>query len=297
MTQQAWFESARGALESRLRHWAGVFCAGVPSVLQQAWGHLLLASGKRLRPLLTLAASTAVSGECFPPLVAVDVACAVEMLHTYSLIQDDLPCMDNDDLRRGLPSTHKQHGEAVALLASDALLTNAVQVILTSEFSDAQRVYILRVLMDAVGTQGMLLGQFRDIVLNLGGASLEEVTTLHRQKTGALIRAAVVAGALAAGATEAQCAQLDRFADALGMAFQVMDDVLDVTGKSGVLGKTPGKDKKLGKTTFVDLFGTQGARNVASEQLQQALEAIQTWDISAIGPLRALAAMTVDRTA
>jgi len=215
-----------------------------PETINEAMRYSLLAGGKRIRPLLCLAACEMVGGD---PAVAMPTACALEMIHTMSLIHDDLPSMDNDDFRRGKPTCHKVYGEEIAILAGDALLSRSFEYIARATVGvPAERV--LRVICDvgkAVGSEGLVAGQVVDIQMegNGGqGAGLQTLQYIHAHKTGALLEAAVVAGAVLGGADEAQVQRLGRYAQNIGLAFQVVDDILDVTATSEELGKTAGKD-------------------------------------------------------
>lgn len=285
-------QSTKTEFEIHLHKWAGSFQSGTPPFLYDAFAYSLLAPGKRLRPLLVLAAAHAVGQ---PSAGIWDVACAIEMVHAYSLVQDDLPCMDNDDLRRGQPSTHKKFGETVALLASDALFSSAIQCILDADFASETKIEILREIMEAIGMRGMLAGQVQDVAKTQQPASLQALIQMHRAKTGALIRAAVLCGARLASATPAQTTALAAYAEAIGLAFQVMDDVLDTASDSAQLGKTPGKDKQLEKFTFVDALGIAQAKEFAEKQIQSALLQITSFDHSA-DPLRQMANQMVFRS-
>ncbi|HEY7512833.1 MAG TPA: farnesyl diphosphate synthase [Vicinamibacteria bacterium] len=247
-----------------------------PDTIHRAVRYSLFAGGKRIRPLLVLAAGEAVGGvldELMP------LACAVEMIHTYSLVHDDLPAMDDDDLRRGKPTSHKVFGEAVAILAGDALLTRAFHLMaeVPSSWDDVRvrrRLRAAAVLGEACGTTGLIGGQVTDLESEgraIGAAGLER---LHRAKTGALLSACVRGGAILGGAGEEDLAHLGRCASALGLAFQVVDDVLDATEGAERLGKTAGKDAAASKATYVSVHGLERARAIAAELRAEALAAL-----------------------
>ncbi len=239
----------------------------------EAMRYSLLAGGKRLRPYLTVAFCCLGGGD---PGVALTLGCALEMVHTYSLIHDDLPAMDNDDLRRGKPTCHRVYGEATAILAGDALLTEAFAVISgCGELSDRARVAAVACLAEAAGQSGMVGGQMMDIAAEEMRLPVEKLCKLQRKKTGALIRAACRLGCIAAGSFEGALRDAaDRYADALGLAFQIVDDILDATGDQEKLGKPIGSDAKEGKTTFYTLLGEKGARAYAARLTEEACAAV-----------------------
>jgi farnesyl diphosphate synthase len=255
----------------------------------------VLDGGTRLRPLLVFAASEAVGGQAEAALRA---ACAVELIHAYSLVHDDLPCMDNDVLRRGKPTVHVRFGEADALLAGDALQALAFELLTPDGDSVAPAVQanLCRLLARAAGSQGMAGGQAIDLAsvgLALDEARLRE---MHRLKTGALLQGSVEMGAACGGAIAAEAlAALRDYGAAIGLAFQVVDDILDVVADSQTLGKTAGKDAASDKPTYVSLLGLDGARAQARELLAQALAALDRSTLADTGALRALAHMVVDR--
>jgi geranylgeranyl diphosphate synthase type II len=267
-----------------------------PATIHRAVRYSLFAGGKRIRPVLVLAAGEAVGGkrEELMPL-----ACAVEMVHTYSLVHDDLPAMDDDDLRRGKPTSHKVFGEAVAILAGDALLTRAFHLLaeVPEGWDDARVRRRLRAaagLGEACGTTGLIGGQVMDLESEGRAIGAGELECLHRAKTGALLSACVRGGAILGGAGEADLQLLSRYASAIGLAFQVVDDVLDATGDAEGLGKTAGKDEAARKATYVSVHGLERARALAAALRQEALEAI-----APLGPrgelLAAIARLIVDR--
>ncbi len=222
----------------------------------------LMGGGKRIRAVLVLAVCDMLDG-CAE--AAEQFAASVEMLHCYSLIHDDLPCMDNDDLRRGKPSCHKAFGESTAMLAGDVLLTEAFNAIAHTKASPEICVRAARALGMGAGSHGMVYGQELDLKYEALAATEEQLRLIHRHKTGALINAAVQMGAAAAQATEQQCRELEAYAYGIGLVFQIVDDVLDVVGTQEQLGKPIGSDSENGKTTFVTLFGTDGAMELAKK--------------------------------
>ncbi len=275
------------ALEAHLER-----CEGAPATLREAMHYSLMAGGKRLRPILALAACEAVGGK---PEEAIDAACAVEFVHTYSLIHDDLPAMDDDDFRRGRPTSHKKFGEAVAILAGDALCAEAFRVAAQNRKGREERVAdVVFELARASGAVGMVGGQVIDIEATGKKISVDELETLHRAKTGELLLVAVRAGARMGGADGSAMARLDAYGRALGLAFQIVDDVLDITADLETLGKDPGSDREAGKTTFVDLLGVDGARARAKTVMDEGLRALEPFGARAEA-LRALARYTVER--
>ncbi|MGH9844609.1 MAG: polyprenyl synthetase family protein [Blastocatellia bacterium] len=243
-----------------------------PSIIHEAMRYSVFAGGKRLRPVLAIAAGGIFDADERELLPA---ACSLEMIHTYSLIHDDLPAMDNDDLRRGRPTNHVIYGEAMAILAGDALLTQAFRVLADYESADAGRKNrVLSEIAQAAGTTRALIGgQVLDIQFEgkpVTGAELEEI---HRAKTGALIRCAVRIGAILGGANERELAALTKYGEKAGLAFQVADDLLDETATSEQLGKTAGKDAASQKATYTALYGIDGAREMADRLCREAIEA------------------------
>lgn len=267
----------------------------VPTVIHRAMRYSVMAGGKRIRPLLCLEAARVIQDDT--PGIA-DAACALEMVHTYSLIHDDLPALDNDDLRRGRPTCHKVFGEAMAILAGDALLTRAFEVLASiPSASFEQRVQMVAELATAGGTLGgMIGGQVLDIEGEGQPPSEELLASIHRAKTGALLRASIRIGAILAGATAEQLDALSRFGEHLGLAFQIVDDILDVEQSSEVLGKTAGKDAAQHKITFPVVYGLEASRAMAAEQRRLGREALEPFGARADG-LRALADLIVNRSA
>ena len=241
-----------------------------PKTIHEAMRYSLFAGGKRLRPALVLAACEAVGGSRED---AAPAACALEMIHTYSLIHDDLPAMDNDDLRRGRPTNHKVYGDAMAILAGDGLLTYAFEVLTHTRRTEAVA-GIVRTIARASGTVGMVGGQVLDIEGEGKPATLQSVQAIHAWKTGALITASCEAGALSGGATQTEYEHLSTFGRKIGLAFQIVDDILDCTASPEALGKTPGKDAKVGKATYPAVMGLEKARIEADNLASQAFEAL-----------------------
>ncbi len=288
----AWSEPLLARVEAALSEWVGV---DAPVQLGDAMRYAVLDGGKRLRPLLVFAASEAVDGDARAALRA---ACSVELIHAYSLVHDDLPCMDNDVLRRGKPTVHVKFGEAGALLAGDALQALAFELLTPDgdAVAPAVQASLCRLLARAAGSQGMAGGQAIDLAsvgLALDEAQLRE---MHRLKTGALLQGSVEMGAACGGPlAPAALAALRDYGAAIGLAFQVVDDILDVVADSQTLGKTAGKDAASDKPTYVSLLGLDGARSQAQELLAQALAALERGTLAETGALRALAHMVVDR--
>lgn len=263
-----------------------------PSTIHRAVRYSLFAGGKRIRPALVLAAGEATGGarsDLMP------LACAVEMIHTYSLIHDDLPAMDNDDLRRGKPTCHKVFGEAIAILAGDALLTRAFHLMSADasaldETRLRRRVAATAILGEACGTTGLIGGQVQDLESEGRAVDPSTLERLHRAKTGALLSACVNGGAVLAGAGADDAGRLARYGAAIGLAFQIVDDVLDATEQAEQLGKTAGKDDAAHKATYVSVHGLDRSRAMARELLLEAHDAIASF-----GPRAALLAGIADR--
>jgi geranylgeranyl diphosphate synthase, type II len=248
-----------------------------PATIHRAMRHSLFAGGKRIRPILCISATAAITDDA--PAATMNAACALEMIHTYSLIHDDLPALDNDDFRRGKPTCHKVFGEAMAILAGDALFTLAVQTLTRIEMADPARVVaLIRELVFASGTvDGMIGGQVTDIESERQPPTPELLDSIHRAKTGALLRASVRMGGIAAGGDAAQIEALSQYGEHAGLAFQIVDDILDVEESSDALGKTAGKDAQQGKITFPAVYGLDASRDMAQEQCRQAHEALLTF--------------------
>jgi geranylgeranyl diphosphate synthase type II len=262
--------------------------------LHAAMRYSVFAGGKRLRPILALAACEAVGGKRADVL---PFACGIELIHTYSLIHDDLPAMDDDDLRRGKPTSHKVFGEALAILAGDALLTDAFRVMTEAALAARRGKTALRVIAEvaaATGSRGMVGGQAADIQAESVPTDLPTVEFIHVRKTGELIRVAIRAGALLGGARPKQLQKLTRYGDFLGLAFQVADDILDEEGGSRATGKAVGQDRARHKATFPAVMGLAAAKERARDLLQRALEELDDLDRRA-EPLRQIAQMIVGR--
>lgn len=287
-----WMNEQLQRTEQALLSWVGV---NAPANLGEAMRYAVLDGGKRLRPLLVLAAAQSVQGL---PEAALRAGCAVELIHAYSLVHDDMPCMDNDVLRRGKPTVHIQFGEASALLGGDALQALAFELLTPAEGAvpAAMQAALCRILAQAAGAQGMAGGQAIDLASV--GKSLDEqaLRRMHSLKTGALLEASVAMGVACAAVERPVQQALGRYATALGVAFQVVDDVLDVTADATTLGKTPGKDAANDKPTFVSLMGLEGARSYAHDLLQQALKALDDSGLPDVRALSALAHMVVSRS-
>jgi farnesyl diphosphate synthase len=289
----SWMTVQLAAVEAALGAWVAPVGSTPPS-LAEPMRYAVLDGGKRLRPLLVLAASQAVSGK---PEAAMRAACAVELIHAYSLVHDDMPCMDNDVLRRGKPTVHVRYGQASAMLAGDALQALAFEL-LTPEGSlvpMAMQASLCRMLARAAGGQGMAGGQAIDLASVGLAISSEQLHEMHKLKTGALLLASVMMGA-ACGSPSAQAqAALSDYGTAMGLAFQVVDDILDVTADSQTLGKTAGKDAAQDKPTFVSLMGLQASRNYAQELLSQAQASLRHSQLPDTRALWALADKLVHR--
>jgi geranylgeranyl diphosphate synthase, type II len=244
-----------------------------PGTIHQAMRHSLLAGGKRLRPILTLAAAETCGVK--DPAGILPAACAVELIHTYSLVHDDLPCMDDDDLRRGRPTSHKVFGEGVAVLAGDALLTRAFGLI--AEIKPAKH-YPLSLLLEetasAAGSLQLIAGQVADLEAEGKKLSIADVRFIHERKTAAMVVLSLRLGAMSANATPTQLKALTEFGQALGLAFQILDDILDVTATSEQLGKSAGKDLKASKATYPAVIGLEASRREAGKQTRAALRAL-----------------------
>ena len=270
----AWLKRTRALLEKSLRT-AVPAAATKPGTIHRAMRYSLLAGGKRLRPLLCCAASEACAGTARAALPA---ACAVEMIHAYSLIHDDLPCMDNDDLRRGKPTSHKMFGEGIAVLAGDALLNEAFAVLAAAKpLARYNASDLVAELALAAGSRGLIAGQVADLAAEGRKPSEPALYFIHAAKTGMLLRASLKLGAMSAGGTKTQVAALDRFGFALGLAFQIQDDILDATQSAKKLGKTAGKDAAAGKMTFPALFGLEKSRLLAGQWTSEAIDSLKTF--------------------
>ncbi|HVN93828.1 MAG TPA: farnesyl diphosphate synthase [Terracidiphilus sp.] len=265
----------------------------VPVSIHGAMRHSVFAGGKRLRPVLAMQAGVTIAGHL--PKGIERLGAAIEMIHTYSLIHDDLPALDNDDLRRGKPTCHVAFGEATAILAGDALQTRAFEVLSGLDCPPAATVQIISLVANAIGTvEGMIGGQILDLESEHLKPTPELVEAIHRAKTGALIRVSVVAGGVYAGATPDDAARLDRFGRKAGLAFQIVDDVLDMTVDSAQLGKTAGKDEATEKATWPAVYGVEQSLRDATQLIDEAFAALEPYGSRADG-LKAVARYLIDR--
>jgi geranylgeranyl diphosphate synthase type II len=257
----------------------------------------LFAGGKRIRPILCLASARMVSANTETDMSVLPIACAIECIHTYSLIHDDLPAMDNDDLRRGKPTNHTVYGEAPAILAGDSLQCFAFDL-LSNKDNDRipakDRLKIISVISRAAGPVGMAGGQYLDVVNEDKEISYDLLRTIHRSKTGMLITASVTAGGIAGGATANQLLTMNEYGDAIGLAFQIVDDILNVESTTEQLGKAAGSDAKRGKATYPAFFGIDKSKEMAGEAVAKAIHAITNFGDGA-EPLRALARYIIER--
>lgn len=266
---------------------------GPAARLSEAMRYSLLDGGKRLRPILALASSEAVGGTIED---AIAFACAIEMIHTYSMVHDDLPCMDNDDLRHGKPTNHKVYGDALATLVGDALLTDAFGVLARAlaARSPAMAAATIAELSEAAGSAGMVAGQVIDLLGEGRTMNLEQLEYLHSKKTGALFLVSVRGGARLGGATPAQLESLTTYGRALGLCFQVVDDLLDVEASTEQMGKRTQKDHAAGKNTYPGIIGIEESRKLARDLERRAIGAIASLSDRA-EPLRAIASFVVER--
>jgi farnesyl diphosphate synthase len=288
---QAWSVGHLESVEQALSRWV---VAEAPAGLGEAMRYAVLDGGKRLRPLLVIGAAEAVQGNVGAALRA---ACAVELIHAYSLVHDDMPCMDNDVMRRGKPTVHVQFGQAQALLAGDALQALAFELLAPDDetIPAVIQASLCRLLARAAGHEGMAGGQAIDLA-SVGQALAEDqLRHMHRLKTGALLQGSVMMGAACGRTTPSARAALADYGDAMGLAFQVVDDILDVTADSATLGKTAGKDAAQDKPTYVSLMGLDASRAYAQQLLGQALEALRASGLADTKALQALANMVVNR--
>lgn len=286
-----WMRAQLARVEDALSRWV---CPDAPAGLGEAMRYAVLDGGKRLRPLLVLAACEAVGGNAQAALRA---ACAVELIHAYSLVHDDMPCMDNDVMRRGKPTVHVRFGEARALLAGDALQALAFELLTPEDgVPPAMQARLCRELARAAGADGMAGGQAIDLASVGLQLSEDQLRQMHRLKTGALLQASVVMGAVCGQTPEGTLRALSDYGAAMGLAFQVVDDVLDVTQDSATLGKTAGKDAASDKPTYVSLMGLEAARAHAEALRAQALAALAASGLTDTRALAALADMVVRRS-
>jgi len=264
---------------------------GCPARLHEAMTYSLMAGGKRIRPVFCIAAYEAVGGksdEIMP------VAASLELIHTYSLIHDDLPAMDDDDLRRNKPTNHRVFGEATAILTGDALLTDAFKIIAEAGAAPEILISVIRELTHACGPEGMVGGQLVDIMLEGKRAGKRDLLYIHKHKTGAFIRGAVRIGAIMANASPDKLNALTKYGEKVGLAFQVIDDILDITGTPEETGKTTGSDIAKNKNTYPSLYGLKESKKIAEGLINDSLKAIKGFDIKA-EPLREIARYMLER--
>lgn len=247
------------------------------SDVAKAMSYSLVNGGKRVRPVLAMEFARMCGGSRED---ALPFACALEYIHTYSLIHDDLPCMDNDDMRRGKPSCHKKFGEATALLAGDALLTHAFEIVSGCDLSDDKKVMAVSLLSQNSGVTGMIGGQVIDLLYEDGNPSFKDILTVYKLKTGALISAACLLGCISAGADSKQLAAASKFAYSLGIAFQIQDDILDVIGDEAKLGKPIGSDAENSKATYVTIVGLEKAKQDVKRFTENAIKQLDVFDES-----------------
>ena len=305
---RTWLDARRRDVDAALDRWLPAPPAAPPDVCD-AMRYSVMAGGKRLRPLLVLAAAEAVAERAGAPAatsLALPAACAVELVHTYSLVHDDLPAMDNDTLRRGRPTAHVVYGEGMAILSGDGLLTEAFALLAREPAESSlvdtgelarRKLATLAVLAEAAGAAGMVGGQAIDLKAAMPGAAPLDAAGLrgmHARKTGALIRGSALAGAIMAGASSADEIAIDEYGTALGLAFQIVDDILDVEGASADLGKTAGKDAAAGKPTYPSLFGLDESRRLAAECADRARAALGAARLG--GQLPAIVGWVIART-
>jgi geranylgeranyl diphosphate synthase, type II len=306
-----WLTARRSDVEAGLVRFLQAAAAETPATLEEAMGYSLMAGGKRLRPVLVLASAEA-SAEALAidPAgargLALPAACAVELIHTYSLVHDDLPAMDNDTLRRGRPTSHVVFGEGMAILCGDALLTEAFALLAREPRSapgvdahalSARKLKAIAAIAGAAGAAGMVGGQALDLLAATPGAApldLEALRAMHSRKTGALITGSAVAGSVLAGAPDDCITAIRAYAEHLGLAFQIVDDILDVEGASAQLGKTAGKDAAAGKPTYPALYGLEQSRRLAAESVDRAIASLEPARIA--GQLPAIARWVLSRT-
>jgi len=280
----------RGQIDAALERYTE-YGPGCPSYLAEAIRHSLLAPGKRLRPMLVLMACQACG---YDPYRALAAACSVEMIHTYSLIHDDLPAMDDDDMRRGRPSCHAKFGEATAILAGDALLAQAFEVLATGIEPPEVAARCIAELAKAAGACHLVGGQEDDLKAEFADLGVEQLEAIHRRKTGAMIRVSLRLGGIVGQATDKQLAALDAYGERLGLAFQIVDDLLDLQGTPAALGKRTKKDHEHGKLTFPALLGAPESRRRANDLVAGAIDAARIFG-SKSEPLAALAKYVIER--
>jgi len=290
---EAYLKDRKKIVEEALERYLPAKEASPPEI-HAAMHYSVMAHGKRIRPILCLAALEACGGDMAP---AMPVACALELIHTYSLIHDDLPAMDNDDFRRGQPTSHKVFGEAIAILAGDALLTEAFVLLSRAEkvrLTAERRLAVIQEIARAAGVAGMVGGQALDIQAEKSPPDFEGLTEIHQRKTGALIVAAVKSGAILAGAGDDKMQALGLYGSHIGIAFQIADDILNVEGDRELMGKQTGSDAARGKVTYPALLGLESARAKLAGHVAAAVSAIASFDSRAL-PLRVIAHFVMER--
>ena len=265
-----------------------------PDIIK-AMQYSLFAGGKRLRPILCMAGAAAVGGG---ESDVIPIACALELIHTYSLIHDDLPSMDNDDLRRGKPSSHKVFGEAVAILAGDGLLTEAFSIMtvpgITERILPESLIQVINLIADAAGFRGMVGGQAIDVQSEGKPVDISIVEVMHKRKTGALITASVLSGAIIGGGDKSRIEAIAEYGNKVGLLFQISDDILDIEGDSRVMGKKAGADREKKKNTYPALLGLKKSKQIRTKLLDEAIESLQNFDEKA-WPLRRIARYIIER--
>jgi len=292
MNLKEYLEEKRKIVDEALREYFLDSKESLLRKLKDSMKYSLFAGGKRLRPILCIAGAEAVGGNYKDVL---PVACALEFIHTYSLIHDDLPSMDNDDLRRGKPTNHKVFGEAVALLAGDGLLTDAFYIMTRHVNTDPERlIKAINIISKAAGSSGMVGGQAVDIESEGKDVDISTLEFIHRHKTGALIRASVTSGAIIVGATEDQISSLSEYGMNIGLAFQIADDILNVVGDPKLLGKSVGSDKEKNKVTYPSILGLEESKRLEEELVSKAISCLEGFDSKA-DPLREIAKYIIER--
>ena len=289
---KAYLEDRQGIVEEALQRYLPE--NGIPAGIYEAVRYSVFNGGKRIRPILCLAAAEAVGGDLAP---AMPVACALELIHSYSLIHDDLPSMDNDDFRRGKPTCHKVFGENIAILAGDALLTEAFVLLSRSEkvmFSAEKRLAVIQEIAYAAGIGGMVGGQALDVISEKAGADAQTLQEIHRRKTGALIIAAVKSGALISNAGKDKMQALTEYGMHVGLAFQIADDILNIEGDSALMGKGTGSDAARNKLTYPSLLGMPAAKEQLSQHVEAAAASLAGFDERAM-PLMVIARFIKER--
>lgn len=292
MDIRAYLKDKRDLIDSFLR---GYFAEAVrPEVLTESMFYSLSAGGKRIRPVLCMAAYEACGGRAED---IVGYASAIEMIHTYSLIHDDLPCMDDDDLRRGKPTNHKVYGEAIAILAGDALLTEAFSILSVPRppVTPDRLLSVIAEISTASGMRGMVGGQVQDMLSENSGPDEETLRFIHMKKTAALLSASVTSGALLFGPDSDRLSAVSEYGLKIGLAFQVIDDILDIEGETEVLGKPKGSDEKKRKLTYPRVYGLAGSKAMAGDLIKEALAPLSDFSSEA-DPLREIAGFLLNRT-